>query len=157
MSALYTINALLENSEIISKWQGTLESEKGSQGELGVFLRLLHYMMFVMLTSETEPILLVQELRICSTLLSVTPYTKMRAGLASLLLCKVVELLREPSSLLNTSKNSTLVNTAFKTLLTGFNLPQDLYPELISNFLANDESNLIKFIIEQDFLDKSYD
>ena len=113
--------------------------------------------MIAMLDSETEPLLLLQELRICSTLLSITPYPKMRAGLASLLLRKVVSLLKDKGSLINTSKNPALVNISFKTLLTGFSLPQELSAELIGNFLEKNDSNLIKFLLVEDYLGKGYD
>ena len=66
------ISTLLDNSEIIQKWQGQLEHEK-SEGKtcepLGQFLRLLHYTVIVMVETETEMSMMMPQIKIANTLL----------------------------------------------------------------------------------------
>lgn len=95
-AAVATVNTLLENSEIIaiSKWQHMLERKQADgsvQSEtLGQFLRLLHYYLITLLQTEKDQQLLQSEIRLCGTLLSITPYSKMLPGLSTLLLTQLI-------------------------------------------------------------------
>ncbi len=77
---------LLENSEIIQKWQYILERKNGNEinsENLGLFLRLLHYYCISLIETESESMMLQCELKICTTLLNVTPYARMLPGLSA--------------------------------------------------------------------------
>ena len=50
---------------------------------LGQFLRFLHYQLIYMIETETDHSLLLQLIKTSSTLLYITPYSKMNKGLAS--------------------------------------------------------------------------
>ena len=57
---------------------------------LGQFLRLLHYYLITLLQTEKDQQLLQSEIRLCGTLLSITPYSKMLPGLSTLLLTQLI-------------------------------------------------------------------
>ena len=85
-AACLTIITLLEHSDLISKWQYTLE-KKSLSGEiqsegLGLFLRLVHYYGMTMIETEDEYSMLQSELKLCTTLLNMTPYARMLPGLS---------------------------------------------------------------------------
>ena len=50
-----------------------------------MFLRLTHYYAVTLLETETESSMLSSELKLCTTLLSTTPYARMLPGLSVLL------------------------------------------------------------------------
>ena len=85
---------MLDNAELIQKWQGQLEivkdGEKVSE-PLGRFLRLLHYTVVAMVETETEPLMAQMFVKLAETLLRQTPYSKMLPGLASMLMASLVE------------------------------------------------------------------
>lgn len=58
---------------------------------MGKFLHLLHIFIVCLLNQETDPMIILQMLKICSTLLTVTPYDKMKSGLASVLSTEIYE------------------------------------------------------------------
>ena len=86
---------------MISKWQYVLERKNsGGNGEitserLGLFLRLLHYYAISMLETETEASMLPSELKLCSTILSITPYARLLPGLSSQLTEAILGQLRD--------------------------------------------------------------
>ena len=114
---------------MISKWQAMLERQlldnSGTvQSEsLGQFLRLLHYYLISMVGREKDYQLLQSEIRLCGTLLHITPYSKMLPGLATLLINQLLQSqLSPPNSLLSkwTSKVPSLTTAALKTISIGF-------------------------------------
>ena len=105
-AACATINTLLENSEtiMISKWQNMLERQAQDNSgavqseSLGTFLRLLHYYLITMVSGEKDFQLLQSEIRLCGTLLHVTPYSKMLPGLPTLLITSMLQSQLAPSN-----------------------------------------------------------
>ena len=106
------VSTLIENSEIIQKWQGQLEYIKESKENagskvcepLGMFLRLLHYTVVTMIETENDPQMLLAQIKIANTILHQTPYSKMLPGLASILMQNITDQIKQPSSLANKCK-----------------------------------------------------
>lgn len=94
-AACQTLITLLENNDMLAKWQYILERKSGqdeiqSEG-MGLFLRLIHYYMVVTVENETEFQMLQMQLKLCTTLLQITPYARMLPGLSTLLGRMVVQ------------------------------------------------------------------
>jgi hypothetical protein len=97
------IITLLENCELIQKWQGHLEylklDQTGKQEfkvnePLGQFLRFLHYTVNALIESETNQQMLITHIKLATTLLHQTPYSKMLPGLPSSLMKTLVDLVQ---------------------------------------------------------------
>ena len=102
-AACQTITTLLEHSDLIAKWPTALERRqsdgRGIQSEgLGLFLRLMHYYSATLLENESEYSMLSCELKLCSTLLGMTPYARMLPGLSVMLTDTVLGQLKADSS-----------------------------------------------------------
>ena len=155
------ICTLLDNCELIQKWQGHLETAKSDSAvrptsdPLGQFLRLLHYALIVMLESETDSQMMIAHIKLANTLLHVTPYAKMLPGLASLLVHSLVDLLFKQTAVKFKSKYSVIAASLINSLVTAFSatIAQDVIikHEINSSFISVDH-NLINLLIDADFL-----
>ena len=61
-------------------------------------MRLMHYYTVSMIETETEYTMLQSELKMCTTLLNITPYARMLPGLSVLLTDTVICQLKNDSS-----------------------------------------------------------
>lgn len=76
----------------------------------------MHYYAVTMIETETEYSLLQSELKMCTTLLNITPYARMLPGLSVLLTETMIGQLKTDTSLITkfANRGPTLTNTALR-------------------------------------------
>ena len=112
---MLSINVLLENSDFIKKLQDGVDTT-----EMGKFLHLLHSLVVCLLRKETDSQMALMILKLCNTLLTVTPYDKMSPGMSSVLIREIYNQESKPNGII--TQYSNLHNLALKIVGTSYSI-----------------------------------